>query len=483
MAKHHKDACPLRPVLSAINTPEYALSKWIELQIKQFYDCKWSVQSREAFIADLNKLTPCDNDVCVSFDIKSLYTNVPLQEVIDDVADAMYDGTTQSIFQTNQKMSKRIFKNILKACSENIFIFNQEVYKQIDGLSMGSPLAPILANWFVAKIEKELLDGSTVKGLKFYRRYVDDIFAVFENEHDRDVFYRRLNCAHDNLQFTMEKTKATTKSLPFLDIDISIKSNCFETSVYRKPTNTNVLLNFESTAPMAWKKGVINCFLTRARRVSSSQAIFEKEVNNLRSIFRANCYPVMLMRKTIEEFGKKTLTLDQKDDNSQQPQHEVRKPEYFVLPYVGKASEKMLHRVKREMSPHGIDLRAAYRTTKTGAYFRLKQKVPMLLRSDVVYEFKCSRDENVRYIGETQRQIFKRISEHASSKTSAVYDHRRNCKNCSNDDNFVDSFCIVRGCESGSILSEEALCIKKFEPTLNVQLGIFKGARVQTVLY
>ena len=37
MAKNHKDGCPLRPVLSALNTSEYALSKWIELQIKEFY--------------------------------------------------------------------------------------------------------------------------------------------------------------------------------------------------------------------------------------------------------------------------------------------------------------------------------------------------------------------------------------------------------------------------------------------------------------
>ncbi len=75
---------------------------------------------------------------------------------------------------------------------------------------MGSPLAPILANWFVAKLEEKLLEKSTIKGLKFYSRYVNDIFAVFEKEHDRDYFYRRLNSAHDNLQFTKEKLSITT---------------------------------------------------------------------------------------------------------------------------------------------------------------------------------------------------------------------------------------------------------------------------------
>ncbi len=106
----------------------------------------------------------------------------------------------------------------------------------------------------------------------------------------------------------------------------------------------------------------------------------------------------------------------------------------------------MLNRAKREMTPHGIELQAAYRITRTGAYFRLKQKVPMLLRFDVVYKFKCSRDEEARYIDETQRQVFKRISEHvsASSTTSAgSVQAPTKCESCSSDDNFVDSFCIV----------------------------------------
>ncbi len=58
------------------------------------------------------------------------------------------------------------------------------------------------------------------------------------------------------------------------------------------------------------------------------------------------------MRKTIKEFRRREGDTRPEDNNSQQLQHQVQKPEFFVLPYVGKASEKMLHRVKREMTPH-----------------------------------------------------------------------------------------------------------------------------------
>ena len=81
---------------------------------------------------------------------------------------------------------------MLQACSESIFLFNTKVYKQIDGLAMGSPLAPLLANWFVAMIENKLLCDTSVKQPTFYRRYVDDIFAVFRCVEERDAFFRKI---------------------------------------------------------------------------------------------------------------------------------------------------------------------------------------------------------------------------------------------------------------------------------------------------
>ena len=106
---------------------------------------------------------------------------------------------------------------------------------------MGSPLASILANWFVAKVENDILDNPNIKQPKFYRRYVDDIFAIFESEEDKNIFYGHLNRAHKNLRFTMENMDNSSKSLPFLDINVRITDlNEFETTVYRKPTNTNV---------------------------------------------------------------------------------------------------------------------------------------------------------------------------------------------------------------------------------------------------
>ena len=83
-------------------------------------------------------------------------------------------------------------------------LFNGESYDQINGVAMGSPLAPVLANLFMEHNEKKrLLSYSGIKPL-FYKRYVDDIFLLFEQELDAKNFLNYLNTQHDNIKFTIE---------------------------------------------------------------------------------------------------------------------------------------------------------------------------------------------------------------------------------------------------------------------------------------
>ena len=104
---------------------------------------------------------------------------MPLEETIDKVTYAVYEKNTSSIF-SKSKMTRTLFKNLLRVCSQSIFIFNGDVYQQVDRLSMGSPLAPLLANWFVSDLQTVLFHKNPEP--KMYCRYVDDIFCVFRND-------------------------------------------------------------------------------------------------------------------------------------------------------------------------------------------------------------------------------------------------------------------------------------------------------------
>ena len=102
---------------------------------------------------------------------------------------------------SNQCSKKLKLQKVLQMCSQSVFLCGEKVYKQIDSVAMGSPLAPILAS----KENYQLQTNSKTKPV-FYTRYVDDIFAVTHNNTDLTNFYHEMNTLHTNLEFTLERS-------------------------------------------------------------------------------------------------------------------------------------------------------------------------------------------------------------------------------------------------------------------------------------
>ena len=115
-------------------------------------------------------------------------------------------------------------------------------YDQVDGVTMGSPLAPVLANLFMGYHEQLLLENYEGTSVLFYRRYVDDTLCVFHNENDAMLFLDYLNRQHVNIKFTFEKEKIG--KLPFLDVLVTKSTNTCTTIIFHKKTYTGLLMNF-----------------------------------------------------------------------------------------------------------------------------------------------------------------------------------------------------------------------------------------------
>ena len=160
------------------------------------------------------------------------------------------------------KITKHILRQILKLCSRTVFLYYDKVYRQIDGVEMGSLLAPILVIFFVESNENIQLNQKTKS--VFYARYVDYI-VLMKNSIELNIFFYEIWYSyiwHSNLQFTLERS--TDSRLPFLDTEVKLISNRLYTSVYRKPTGTNVVMQYTSVCPKAWKIGLIEFYLNRA---------------------------------------------------------------------------------------------------------------------------------------------------------------------------------------------------------------------------
>ena len=108
---------------------------------------------------------------------------------------------------------------------------------------MGSPLGPLMANVFMCHLEEKLARDGMVPSL--YKRYVGDTLARMPNTNAAADFFTTLNGLHPSLKFTMELP--ADNMIPFIRIDEITKNGTeLETRVYSKPTNTGLLLHFES---------------------------------------------------------------------------------------------------------------------------------------------------------------------------------------------------------------------------------------------
>ena len=145
---------------------------------------------------------------------------------------------------------------------------------------MGCPLAPIMANFFLGHFETIMLRKQIPDHSKMYARYMDDIFAVFENDNDNACmsFLAVLNNQHENISFTIEKSKST---LQFLDVAVQINDKGVDTWVWQKPTNTGLFLNFKAVCPLNWKSSLILCTLHREKMICPNDTLFFKELINL----------------------------------------------------------------------------------------------------------------------------------------------------------------------------------------------------------
>ena len=111
----------------------------------------------------------------VSYDVTSLFTNIPLQETIDIAINLIFNHNPN--LNITRKELKKLF---LFATSQAHFIFNNKFYNQIDGVAIASSLAPVVANIFMGFHESKWLNEYNLNKPKLYLKYLNDIPAAFD---------------------------------------------------------------------------------------------------------------------------------------------------------------------------------------------------------------------------------------------------------------------------------------------------------------
>ena len=404
LPKLHKPQIPMRPIVSFCGSPTYQLSKYLTSILQPLTNAsRHKLQSTVDFINAIKTIRLPDNYKLVSFDVKSLFTSIPLQLALD-CTEALLDSTDTD---TTLPMPTCEIMVLLKLCLESTFFqFNGKHYKQLHGTAMGSPVSVVVAEIVMQKIEKEALASYDLT-LPFWFRYVDDTITALPSEHI-DAFHIHLNQLNHHIQFTRELEKEG--KIPFLDCLISRHNNMLRTTVYRKPTNTDRLLDQSSYNPTSHKATTIKTLTRRAQLVCDSADSLKHETKHLKHMFHKNNYSEKF-------FYTNTYRPSEPKDN---PVETASVPKaYISLPYVRGTSET----ISRILQPHNI--RVAHRPISTLRQIltKVKDRDSPNDRLGAIYKISCN-DCEATYVGETGRSFNIRCGEHRSAVDK--HDNRNN---------------------------------------------------------
>ena len=408
LAKVHKttENPPYRPILSMPNSYKTNLSKWLDELLKPFIPSTYTVNDTFEFVEKLRNCNiDADTTVMVSFDVISLFTNIPIAATIQH--------TLSCVEESQLPISLSVLQRLLfLACSNVMFSFDSELYVQKDGMCMGSPLGPTMAAFAMDMVEQKVSSYSSPP--LFYSRYVDDIFAIFNHENEVTEFLKFLNSIVPQLQFTAEME--SQKSLVFLDTKVVRHDGRYATQWHCKSTNTGRYIPSMAYSPPKYQKAACRCLIYRVKRICSTPAFCETAIEEIKAMFIKNGY-------THKWFNDICTAVDRRHFNygnfttRSQTTEVVIKPIYWKVPYVRDqyaAFARCLSRLQSNL-PRDLKIIPIYETLKSSSFLPNKDRVAQHLASHVVYEYQCERCQKC-YIGETVRHLCTRAKEHITGK-------------------------------------------------------------------
>ena len=465
LPKVHKPNHPLRPICSSIGSYNYRLASELASILSPFASNDYTIKNTFDFVKELQTLS-AENAYLCSFDVTSLFTNIPLNQTIEIALDYLFQDN-----ENVEGLSRSQFKKLLQiATSETNFIFNGKIYDQVDGVAMGSPLAPILSNIFMRWFEEKALESYNGEKPSYYRRYVDDTFVIFSNQSHVSPFFQFINKLHPNISFTKEEESDLSGSFPFLDINIGKENQKFTTNTFYKSTHTGVYTNWFSYTPRKYKINLIKTLVYRAWNICSDTARFNNDVDIIKTNLLKNQFPKTLLNTIVKNFVEKMNTVEPEQEK---PPSVEKKEVMLVLPYYGTLSESFDKSLKSlvEKAYNQVKLRVVFRTTyRLANLFNVKDVIPKSLVANVVYGVYCT-DCPEYYVGKTKRHLKKRFDEHRDiRKPTAVSNH---IMENNHDVLFPDVKVIARGNNDLELLIKESLIIKQLRPPLNANVASY----------
>ncbi|XP_078666122.1 uncharacterized protein LOC144908413 [Branchiostoma floridae x Branchiostoma belcheri] len=275
---------------------------------------------------------------------------------------------------------------------------------------VGSPVSPIVANLFMEHFE-EVAISTAPNPLKFWGRYVDDTFVIQKKDRIEE-FTAHINQVNSAIKFTVEREKEG--KLPMLDTLIHRRPDgSLYATIYRKPTHTDLYLNFSSHHPLQHKIGVVRTLTDRANVIVTEESDKTLEIEHIQNALSVCGYPEWMFQACKTKRCKRP-------NRTPPDQTRVVRRGTVSIPYIKGISETLMRLYRSK----GIQCQFRPVNTIRRNLVAPKDKIKTLDRSGTVYHIPCA-DCPATYVGESERPLRARLQEHKrpSCVSSPVVEH------------------------------------------------------------
>lgn len=375
LPKIHKTDTPLRPITSTINAPGYYLAKvFFNILDTIFPRTPFHVKDSYQFVHFLRQIKLNPRDILVSFDVISMYTSIPFDlafKIIMRKADLFLTS-----FGINQQLLSDILIFLLQECS--IFTARDCIYKQKDGLPMGSCLSPLIARIVMDEVIGFLLQRVS---LTFIQVFVDDTIAAVNVDLANEALTILNSFAPGQIIFTMEHEN-DTGSINFLNVTLTREADSVFTNWYRKPYASGRLLNFYSSHKRTTILATGAHFIKTVLLLSDPR-FFHQNTPIIINTLRENSFSeltIMTLMNTFYTFMRHTDRVKTEQQNADN--------KYVIFPYAVSHSKNIRGVISRLKSPN-ITLADSVRNTKVNFVRTLKPVGSLASGGNVILSSQC----------------------------------------------------------------------------------------------
>lgn len=351
-----------------------------------------------------------------------------------------------------------IMELISLCLKQNYFNYENKIYKQIEGLAMGSSIAGAIASLYMLNLEEQISTLELYKYVVLWNRYVDDILDVWSSSMDNlDLFFNQINTIDPNIKFTLE-IQNNNNELPFLDLNLKLNNNSKQIFIemYKKPSSSDQVLNFNSSHPLATKLGIIS---SATKKILNCSDNIDNDISKLKNKMFNNDYPVKLTNEIINK-KKNSFNLMGNIKKIYEIKNVVSIP--YIRGITDNVPKKNIKKVKI-VYKKGLSV---------GNILAKNYKCNTKRNTNVVYQIPCECGDF--YVGETGRELETRVKEHKRcvAKADICNGIAVHVKNTGHNVDWDNIKIIDRESDVEKRKIKEALHIKKLQPLLNLNDGV-----------